>query len=380
MAINPLNETEVHRMQVYTKDLLPNPYRRMEKYHLQPERLNALVKSIRDTSFWDNILARPGKNVIWIDEETVDQSLAEDFSLGSYYTAIPDGDGWLEDKNGLVLKDPTFEIAYGHHRLDAVRTCNIKQVNIPVKDLSDTLMVKIMANENQSDWHMDTAVMNETIWAVQDFILEAVMVRIVHDNLNLSKRAVTEIKNNNYVGRKILIEFLGSSWTRRIETALELRKLEDETSENYNPDLLEATEEIKTPSVARAFQKAAKDYQIPKKDYKPIAKAIQKNGKSAREAVKTVRDNRPKLKPLPGRDKLIEKIDKMMSDVDDAISSATNKMWWANQELKRLNVEEIGGLQKAFAMETFSKHIRVMREHMKYFGFTENDMIAGGNK
>lgn len=85
-----------------------------------------------------------------------------------------------------------------------------------------------------------------------------------------------------------------------------------------------------------------------------------------------MRDNRPKLKPPPGRDKLIEKIEKMMSEVDDLINSATNKMWWANQELKRLNVEEIGGLQKAFAMETFSKHIRVMREHMKFFGSTEN--------
>jgi len=350
MAINLLNETEVHRMQVLTKDLLPNPYRKMEKYHLQPERLNALARSIRDTSFWDNILARPN----------------------------PDGSG-------------TYQIAYGHHRLEAVRLCNIKEVNIPVKELSDTLMVKIMANENQSDWHMDTAVMNQTIWAVQDFIRDEIRAAHSVQGIKIDKATLSKIQLGSTVGRPILVQFLGSSWAHRIETALELRKLEDETSEDYRPGLLEATEEIKTPSIAKEFAKAARDYEIPKEDYKPLARKIQGNGTktkpkmSAREAVKTVRDNRPKLKPLPGRDKLIEKIEKMMSDVDDAISSATNKMWWANQELKRLNVEEIGGLQAAFAMETFSKHIRVFEDHVKFFGFTLRNFtnqksIGGGDK
>ena len=58
-AVRSLNETEGIRMAVAVKDLLPNPYRKIERYQLQPERLNALVRSIRDTSFWDNILARP---------------------------------------------------------------------------------------------------------------------------------------------------------------------------------------------------------------------------------------------------------------------------------------------------------------------------------
>ena len=69
-------------MAVAVKDLLPNPYRKIERYQLQPERLNALVRSIKDTSFWDNILARPN----------------------------PDG-------------SETYQIAYGHHRVEAVKTC-----------------------------------------------------------------------------------------------------------------------------------------------------------------------------------------------------------------------------------------------------------------
>lgn len=322
-------------MQVLTKDLLPNPYRRMEKYHLQPERLNALVRSIRDTSFWDNILARPN----------------------------PDG-------------SETYQIAYGHHRLEAVKTCNIKQVNIPVKDLCDALMVKIMANENQSDWHMDTAVMNQTIWAVQDFIRDAVKSGDILTGL--SKNAITYIQKNNEVGHKILQEFLGKSWETRIRTALELRKLEDETSDKYDPELLEATEEIKTPSVAKEFAKAAKDYNIPKSQYKPLAREIQQKKKSAKETFKTVRQARPKTKPMPGRDKLLSEIEDMVGEIDDNARALYSSIWRANQKLKALEVDEIGGLQAAFTVETFSKLLRMVREYLIFFGFDHKAVLIGG--
>ena len=60
-----------------------------------------------------------------------------------------------------------------------------------------------MANENQSEWHMDTAVMNQTIWAVQDFILDAVISEKPTD-IGLTKRAVTEINKTKHVGLNFL--------------------------------------------------------------------------------------------------------------------------------------------------------------------------------
>ena len=119
----------------------------------------------------------------------------------------------------------TLERKRSHHRLEAVRNCGIKKVNIPVKDLSDTLMVKIMANENQNDWHMDTSIMNQTIWAVQDFIRDEVIDGNNH-NMIVSKKAATQIRGSGKVGHTVLVGFLGSAWRGRIETALELRKLE----------------------------------------------------------------------------------------------------------------------------------------------------------
>jgi ParB-like chromosome segregation protein Spo0J len=68
-----------------------------------------LVASIGQTGFWDNILARK--------------------------------------------KDDQIQIAYGHHRLAALRQCMKPNdtVDIPVKPLDDATMLKIMANENMDE-------------------------------------------------------------------------------------------------------------------------------------------------------------------------------------------------------------------------------------
>ena len=67
--------------------------------------------------------------------------------------------------------------------------------------------------------------MNQTIWAVQDFILD--MVKTDDKVSGLSKNAISFILKNNHVGHRALQEFLGKAWERRIATALELRKLEE---------------------------------------------------------------------------------------------------------------------------------------------------------
>lgn len=74
-------------------------------------------------------------------------------------------------------------------------------------------------------------------------------------DFTLSKKAITQIKNTKVVGQKVLMSFLGKQWQDRIITALELRKLEKE-----DPELLEATEEITTPSVTKQFQRPVQDF------------------------------------------------------------------------------------------------------------------------
>ena len=50
-------------MKVFVDSLLPNPYRNIEKYPIDREKVEALKISIGETSFWDNILARPKPGV-----------------------------------------------------------------------------------------------------------------------------------------------------------------------------------------------------------------------------------------------------------------------------------------------------------------------------
>ena len=55
--------------------------------------------------------------------------------------------------------------------LAALRELELGEVDIPVKDLDDATMIKIMANENMEDWETNTSVINETIQTVHDFLV-----------------------------------------------------------------------------------------------------------------------------------------------------------------------------------------------------------------
>ena len=114
-------------MRVLVENLVANPYRKIDRYPIRQDKVESLKSSINDTGFWDNILAR--------------------------------------DLNGEI------QIAYGHHRLQAIRELGIKEVDIPVKDLDDRTMIKIMANENMENWETNTSVINETMLTVYEFLM-----------------------------------------------------------------------------------------------------------------------------------------------------------------------------------------------------------------
>src|SRR5205085_8309072 len=93
----------------------------------------ALRESMRTTDFWDNIVARA--------------------------------------RNGKA------EIAYGHHRLAALKEeygPNHK-VNLIVRDLDDEHMIQIMARENMEEWGTSASVEQETIRAVVEAFAEGLI-------------------------------------------------------------------------------------------------------------------------------------------------------------------------------------------------------------
>jgi hypothetical protein len=106
------------------KDIKANPFRHIERYPIHREKVAKLRASIQQTDFWDNIVARS--------------------------------------------RDGKAEIAYGHHRLVALKEeygPNHK-VDLIIKKLPDETMIQMMAQENMQEWESDAAVIHETIRAV----------------------------------------------------------------------------------------------------------------------------------------------------------------------------------------------------------------------
>ena len=111
-------------MKVQLAKVKPNPFRNIDAYPIDRRKVDQLKKSIQSTDFWDNIVARKS------------------------------GDG--------------IEIAYGHHRLHALKELHpgTKEFDFIVRDLDDAMMIKIMADENMDEWNHDSAIERETVRAI----------------------------------------------------------------------------------------------------------------------------------------------------------------------------------------------------------------------
>ncbi|MCF7944426.1 MAG: ParB/RepB/Spo0J family partition protein [Spirochaetia bacterium] len=171
-------------MKIAVKNIKPNPFRNIENYPIDREKVELLKASIKETDFWDNIIVRKKDN---------------------HY----------------------FELAYGHHRLEALKELGIKEINIPVKELDDAQMIKIMANENLDEWRHNTAVINETVLAAKTF-LDGELAK--DDKLGTSNSFIRglfesqrafETTKGLGVGQTTILKFLGGAWKQyQIQRAL----------------------------------------------------------------------------------------------------------------------------------------------------------------
>jgi hypothetical protein len=111
-------------------DIQPNPFRHMDRYPIRREKVAALRESLRTTGYWDNVVGR------------------------------------------LTSDGP--QIAYGHHRLAALRDefTPDYEVELIIRELSDDQMLKIMARENMEEWGTSAAIEQETVRAVVEAYAE----------------------------------------------------------------------------------------------------------------------------------------------------------------------------------------------------------------
>ena len=113
-------------MKIKLSQLKPNPFRNLKEYPVDPYKIENLKASIEQTGFWNNLLARPCKG--------------------------------------------GFELAYGHNRLIALQELGLKEIDIPIKEISDADMVRIMATENREQWVITHGILIETVQTVRNFL------------------------------------------------------------------------------------------------------------------------------------------------------------------------------------------------------------------
>ncbi len=113
-------------LKVALKDILPNPYRNEKVFVLNADKIDALLRSFTNSDFWDgSIQARPSKT--------------------------------HTDK---------YEIAFGHHRVEAARLHGYEAIGIVVSELTNEKMLHMMADENANEYQHDARVTIETLRAV----------------------------------------------------------------------------------------------------------------------------------------------------------------------------------------------------------------------
>lgn len=108
--------------------ILPNKHRKADKYVLDEGKIEALLQSYATSQFWDgSIQARPHPK-----------------------------------------KEGKYEIAFGHHRVEACNRFGYKEIGLVVAPRTDADMLKMMGDENRGEFKHDGTVGIYTIEAVID--------------------------------------------------------------------------------------------------------------------------------------------------------------------------------------------------------------------
>lgn len=281
-------------MKVKIKELKPNPYRDIDNYPIDQEKIETLKSSIEQTGFWDNLLAR--------------------------------------EINGII------QIAYGHHRLEALKQVKNQydEVDIPVKKLTDALMIQIMANENMDEWKTSVKVIDETVRVAKQFLEQNPEEIKTKKPLNLKRMSSPqEGQGYRYSPEAFQIgEFLG--WgEKRIYYSLErLGLIKEGVIEK------EAIHALPTESSARTFTDYVKKHKIPKEKQRQAVERIKetsRNERAVEDAIIMETYKKPEKKKAEIEKERTKKFDTELATIKNKAEDLISDL----QNIKRL-INELG--------------------------------------
>jgi len=330
-------------MLVKVSRLEKNPHRDLVNYPIAQSEIDKKKSSINKTGFWDTILGRPH----------------------------PEKEGY-------------FQLAFGHTRIEAVKQLGIKEVDIPIKDISDENMLLIMADENKEN-DDDPSRVNETVAETRKYLnnqfkkydydykkipenLKSLLKKIDFNSLTgkeitNAKIALSNIKTKG-VGTPIISAFL-VDWSETMiqESLATLRDAEDQTDEKTGKVKkasidIKAVETFPNTHRATAFRQAVKTYGVPKERQKALAKKIIENpdidsATSVKKAVQNeVTENKKKSKALTKTDKHkierdaeLEELKELIEETAKSINSTNSKITRLLSKLNEMKVSSLSGLE-----------------------------------
>jgi ParB-like chromosome segregation protein Spo0J len=202
------------------KDIKPNPYRNFEIYPIREDKILQLMESIRTTTFWGGLVGRE--------------------------------------------KDGKIEIAFGHHRLEALRKMfdPEAEIDITVENLSDEDMMKMMSRENAEEWACPIAAIDDAVKAVRDHLTAN------RDSLRKLLSSTADEDKRIRIGARVIAKFMGKK-VGTVEGSLKRLNLIERGEVDR-----EALYLMPSAAAADHFAAAVRYYDLKKENQKIVAEKI----------------------------------------------------------------------------------------------------------
>lgn len=337
-------------MKIKIKDLEPNPFRLVDKFPVDPHKVEYLKSSIEQTGFWDNLLARPHPT-----------------------------------------KKGKYQLSYGLTRLTALKSLGRKEVDIPVREIDDATMVQIMASENMNQFGNSPSILHEIISVGKKLIEKSVskyktwedfsknektMAASYFSNIGNPEDNFKAIKSNG-VNITILKNFFGDflpEW--QIKTVLDCITKEEIDQASFK--------EFKTIGEAKEFIRLMDKGKVPKEKQHDIAMEIIHKRENRKKETKSkspfgatavqqriqleldIVSSSPAYFPEENSPSMVA--EKKLKAWQTKVRSLKEDTYALNELLEGMGVEKITGIQQFITLDEIEELSKELQRFIPKFG------------
>lgn len=339
-------------------DIIPNKFRDFDTYKIQDDHVESLMESIRELNQWDAIPARK-----------------------------TDGG--------------KYEIACGHHRVEAMKRLDITHVELNVSNRTDDEMLKIMVSENSTQRGHDVPAMMDSVSAItkriayellryedfEEFQEYSLCVTIVTNKKSYTKALELLIKGEG-LGAKTIRAYSGEKILSKRDTDTAIAALKDsgvigrivqEVQEQIQDELEEEERLERLIKEKEEEERKKKEEEIKKNKEEAERKAKVAKGtaerKAAKEAERKAKEAERKAEEEEEeRKKKEEEETKKRKVKRKNINKKTNEAS-KNQRRAKVNINALNLFKRNAHVEEFRK-IMMGKEAQKVISFEGQIVMA----